>query len=346
LLISQEEKNFAYTGMRPPQITNTNQMFKKLLAALGLLRKAEDVPSPAGETIAPSNETETDVLLRDLLIQVAQEFEDADRFSAAAKEVAGKLEFSRAKDLARLFHDNPPEPEALNAKTRKYGILGVWMNICQDAIFEILFNYKEEAIPTLNKIAFGDYDWTQYKAIDILCRLAIEGIQTQETINNIGDKIGRFRYEALFPALESLASIPENEEVPKIILRVFDDCAEDDPIDGLEILRLLVVNYPEAVKTKLAFLKSIAQGQGIEGRSPLLDGAVMSIDGHGNKSFSIAGEEIEGTFEETHRIHAAMLFFRLDREDHEINQLLDFWEHHAEKEAHRNRIAALKNRKN
>ncbi len=283
--------------------------------------------------------------MADLLIEVAQEFEDLDRFRAAAQSVASRLTFDQAKDLTQFFHRNPPQPDALADKMQKYGIFGVWMNICQDAIFEVLFQYKAAAIPTLNTIAFGVYDWTQYKAIDILCRLAIDGIQTQETIRNIGDKIGYFRYEAVFPSLASLARIPDNQDVPKIMLGVFNEYADADPIDALMVLHLLVPNYPQEAKPHLAFIKAIAKGQGIENRSPLLDGAVMSIDADGHESFYMHGVEIEGNFEETHRINAAMLFYHLDQDDPEINQLLDHWEQHAANEAHRDAIRALKSGK-
>lgn len=40
------------------------------------------------------------------------------------------------------------------------------------------------------------------------------------------------------------------------------------------------------------------------------------------------------------------LYFFLDKEDSEINQLIDFWEQHAKEEGHRNTIVELKKRKN
>lgn len=283
--------------------------------------------------------------LEKFLIEVAKEFEDKDKFKSAAKKVAFELEFEKAKELPRYFHDNPPEPESLKSKTAKYGLFGVWMNICQDSVFEILYNYKEKAIPTLYSIGFGVYDWTQYKAIDILCRLADEGIQTDEIVKEIGDKINQFRYEAVLPSIKSLSRISNNPEVPKIVLNIFEEYSNEDPIDGLHILRVLEKNYSDIVKSKFEFIKSIARGKGIENRSPLLDGAVLSIDKDGNESYSIRGEEIEGNFEELHRINAAALFYRLDSTDKEINELIEYWAKSAKEESHRNMIIELKKKK-
>lgn len=287
-----------------------------------------------------------DLELQDYLIEVAKEFENEGQFKMAAKNVALKLEFERAKNLVKYFHNNPTEPESLKNKTSKYGLLGVWMNICQNSIFEILYNYKEKAIPTLYSIGFGEYDWTQYKAIDVLCRFASEGIKTNEIVTDIGNEINSFRYEAVFPSIESLSRISNNPKIPKIILNIFDEYSNDDPINGLHILTILLKNYPAAVKSKLEFIKSIARGEGIENRSPVLDGAVLSIDKDGNESYTIKGEEIEGNFEESHRINAIALFYQLDTTDKEINELIEYWAKNAKDESHRNMIIDLKKIKN
>ncbi len=320
-------------------------MFKRILKVLGFSPSSTPAETPATSTpFTPENKPAKG--LDELLIEVAQEFEDSNKFKEAAQAVANQLEFSSAIALTQYFHQTPPEPEALKSKTRKYGLLGIWISICQNAIFEILYNYKAQAIPTLYSIGFGEYDWTQYKAIDVLCRLANEGIETEAIIKNIGGKIQDFRYEAAMPSLESLATIPDNNEVSKIILKMFDEYADGDPIDGLYILRLLAFNYPIEAKTKLSFIKAIAKGEGIENRSPFLDGAVVSVDKEGNETYSMGGQEIEGTFEETHKITAAALYFFLDQEDSEINQLIDFWERHAKEEGHRNMIVELKKKNN
>lgn len=317
-------------------------MIKGILKRLGITKGIQE-GEPSKEGTHPTNEPSNRRLdLADLLIEVAQEFEDEDRFKKAAQEVASRLSFNQAHHLTRFFHQNPPEPEHLKSKTAKYGLFGVWMNICQDAIFEILFNYKEQAIPTLYSIGFGEYDWTQYKAIHVLCRLAKDGIQSNKIVHDIGDQILNFRYEAVLPSIESLSAIPGNKQVPSIMLAVFEDYSASDPIDGLHILRLLSINYPKEVIEKLSFIKSLAKGEGIENRSPLLDGAILSYTQGGKESFSIQGQELEGTFEETHRINAALFYYSIDPQDKEINELIDHWEKNAHSEDHRSQIADFK----
>ncbi len=320
-------------------------MLRRLLNLFGVFKEKQNPPSPENNRFKKEFHIR-DFELEGILIEVAQEFEDVNRFKEAAKNIASRLEFNRAKELTKYFHNNPPEPDNLKSKTEKYGYFGVWMNICQNAVFEILFNYKEQAIPILYSIGFGEYDWTQFKAIDVLCRLAIDGIQTKKIVKDIGDEILNFRDEAVFPSVESISKIPNTEEVPLILLKVFEKYSKNDPIDGLHILQLSATNYPDFTKSKLAFIKAIAQGLGIENRSPILDGAVLSIDPEGNKGYYIGGEKIDGNFEETHRVNATILYYLLDKRDNDINELMSFWEKNIKEDSLRNKIKDLRNQKN
>jgi len=314
-------------------------MLKWLLRALGFSADTEKPASPTPPVESPPQPVDS---LATLFLSVVCESEDRARFQQAAQKVGRELPFAEAQKLTKFFHDPPPEPEDLKETIRKYGMLTAWLHFSQDAVYEVLFQYKEEAIPLLYEVGFGVYDWTQYKAIGTLCRLAREGIQTDKIIADIGANIGDFRYEAVFPSLEALATIPDHEKIPEIMLGIFDEYIEDDPIDGLNILLMLVRAYPNKVKSRLDFLRGLARGKGLEGRSPLLDGAVLSIDQEGKESFSMGGPPLEGTFEESHRINATALFYFVDQTDPEINALMDHWEQHAEEEGFRNMVANLK----
>lgn len=318
-------------------------MLKKILRAFGIKKHTNHSNTSIMKDNSQHQNLKRDLELEKCLIEVAIEFEDENKFRDAAKRIATQLEFEKAKELTRYFHKNPPEPENLKSKTAKYGLFGVWMDICQNSIFEILYNYKEKAIPTLYSIGFGVYDWTQYKAIDILCRFAEEGVQTDKIVNDISAEIKAFRYEAVFPSIESLSKIPNNPKISKIILDIFEEYSSDDPIDGLHILQILIQNYPESVKNKLEFIKSIAMSKDIENRSPLLDGAVLSIDQEGMETYSIEGED---SFEEIHRINATTLLYNLDSDNKEINELIEYWANNAQEESHREMINELKKKNN
>ncbi|MFK7923099.1 MAG: hypothetical protein AB8H47_14140 [Bacteroidia bacterium] len=280
-------------------------MFRKIFRALGLI-PAEDLSPPPKHIEAPRL---SHAALEKILIEVGQEFENPDRFSAAAQRVASQFAFIQVERLTLYFHDPPATPEALKETLVKYGQLGVWMNVCQNAIFEVLYQYKEEAIPTLNGIMFGEYDWTQYKAIDVLCKFANEGIRADGIISDIGKNLSRFRYETVFAAIDSLSKIENHKSIPKVLFQIFEDYSKDDPIDGLYILQYLAINYPDQARKQLRFVKAIAKDK--------------------NRT-------------EEDRIDAAIFAHQLDAKNQTIKDLLDHWEINAEEQSLRDIITELK----
>jgi len=146
--------------------------------AIHYQRKQRDAAEPTRVHTPPAPRPRPDLDAH--IIAVAREFEHPQRFTDAARSVAAKLPISEAALFTNSFHQNPPVPPELVPVLAKYGVLGVWMDVCQNAILEVLFHYREQALPILYPIAFGPYDWTQYTAVHVLTRLADAGVQRDE----------------------------------------------------------------------------------------------------------------------------------------------------------------------
>ena len=90
--------------------------------------------------------------------------------------------------------------------------LTAWLSFWQFAIFAIIFHFREDALPMLREVAFGEYDWTQANAIEILCRLAAEGIDRDRILADLKREIPEMRDTALLyvarPLLEQAKSNP------------------------------------------------------------------------------------------------------------------------------------------
>ena len=68
-----------------------------------------------------------------------------------------------------------------------------------------MFYYlREAALPVLRRVAFGEYDWTQGNAIEVLCRLASESVERDQIIAEVRREIPKMRYEALLYAFGPL----------------------------------------------------------------------------------------------------------------------------------------------
>ncbi len=73
-----------------------------------------------------------------------------------------------------------PHPPTLPAEERsQFSGLGQWMSVCQAAIFAMLYSFREAALPFLRQAAFGVYDWTQARAMEVLC----EGLERERSVS-------------------------------------------------------------------------------------------------------------------------------------------------------------------
>lgn len=149
--------------------------------------------------------------------------------SVAAKTVEGKEAFRNkalqvAEDLGEpsialipsFFHKPPGMPGELS---EHYSGLGSWLSVCQFAAFEILANLGERSLPLLRSVAFGEYDWIQGNAIEVLCRFASQDIERQQITDELRRKAPEMRPEAIEYAVEPLIEQAESDSNLRIFLK-------------------------------------------------------------------------------------------------------------------------------
>ena len=140
---------------------------------------------------------------------------DLSEFRARAKTVATEFNPASIDQLANLFHsESSPPPEIAGA----FPALGQWITARQFAIFEIFYFLGKPSIPTVKRVAFGKYDWTQGNAIEILCRLAADDLDRDDIIDELIDQLPSIREEALGYALGPLLRQAETNHALKEII--------------------------------------------------------------------------------------------------------------------------------
>ncbi|MCH8239413.1 MAG: hypothetical protein IIB62_05035 [Proteobacteria bacterium] len=132
---------------------------------------------------------------------VASSVHDADGFRSRASAAADDLGPDAIETLATLFHSEHSPPDNL---ADQFPGLGDWIAARQFAIFEMFYYLREAALPVLRRVAFGEYDWTQGNAIEVLCRLASESVERDQIIAEVRREIPKMRYEALLYAFGPL----------------------------------------------------------------------------------------------------------------------------------------------
>lgn len=145
---------------------------------------------------------------------------DQKQFEDLAKEKIHDFSVSDLSYLKSKLQD-PPEL-ASEFKNVKLG-LGEWLAMCQYTIFELLYNSYEYSLPIIKDIAFGQYDWTQATALEVLCRLYVDEKISDNILKNINEKLSDMRYETLLYFSRALLLRGEFEKKYDDILRKLDN---------------------------------------------------------------------------------------------------------------------------
>ena len=90
----------------------------------------------------------------------------------------------------------------------------------------------------LRTVAFGEYDWTQANAIELLCRLAAEGIDRDRTLADLKREMPNMRDEALLYVAGPLLKRAEDDPAVAAIVRELRYVEEFEmAVEELEDLR-------------------------------------------------------------------------------------------------------------
>jgi hypothetical protein len=142
------------------------------------------------------------------ITSVARVITNLKDFRSQARSAAAALGPSVIPTLSEKFHSPPEAPAGFGCN--EVG-LGGWLAIWQAAIFEVLFQFRQDALPLLRQVAFGEYDWTQSYALATLCRLAADGVEPETVLSDIKRELPAMRYEAWLGLASLLLGSAKND---------------------------------------------------------------------------------------------------------------------------------------
>jgi len=155
---------------------------------------------------------------------VAMLIDDAQAFRARAAAVALQLGPTAIDELRTRFH-SPPRAEPPGFGPEQRG-LGGWLSAWQFAIFELFFEFGSAALPVLRQVAFGEYDWTQGNAVEVLVRLAAKGIEREQIIAELRREFPRLRVEAQLYSVGPLLEHAARDPAVATVVRLLEDISE------------------------------------------------------------------------------------------------------------------------
>jgi len=162
--------------------------------------------------------------LDEAVTSVAILVDDVQEFRARAAAVALQLGPAAIDELCTRFH-SPPRAEPPGFGPEQRG-LGGWLSAWQFAIFELFFEFGSAALPVLRQVAFGEYDWTQGNAVEVLVRLAAKGIEREQIIAELRREFPRLRVEAQLYSVGPLLEHAARDPAVATVVRLLEDISE------------------------------------------------------------------------------------------------------------------------
>ncbi|MBN68894.1 MAG: hypothetical protein CME32_06430 [Gimesia sp.] len=231
-----------------------------------------------------------------------------NQFRELAREEARQISIAQLDQLRSLFHDPPPQSDVYDVK--QHG-LGGWLSACQFAIFELIFNLGEDALPFIREIAWGEYDWTQGNAIELLLRFAAEGIRTDEILAEIKTNFPQIHYEAqlycmqpLLPELKQNAQLKaifdqlrnEIEEFEEVYAELTEEVVDEDPYHLTnEVFQGMVIETETVQKTIMEYeiIGSLTIENSDTALFPTVEGRARILISDRCQLFQAEGESVE-----------------------------------------------------
>jgi hypothetical protein len=155
------------------------------------------------------------VQLNEKVRWVARALHDPPLFEQRAEGVAEEFGAEAIDVLAGLFHSEHTPPPDLKPL---FPGLSDWLSARQFAIFEIFYYLREAALPVLREVAYGEHDWTQGNAIEILCRFAAEGIDRAGIVKELKARLPDISEDTHFYALGPLMDrVKQNTAIQDVL---------------------------------------------------------------------------------------------------------------------------------
>ena len=86
--------------------------------------------------------------------------------------------------------------------------------------------FGEAALPVLRQVAYGEYDWTQGNAVEVLIRLAATGIEREQIIAELRREFPTFQYEATLYSVGPVLHHAARDSAVAAVVRKLEDMPE------------------------------------------------------------------------------------------------------------------------
>ena len=251
---------------------------------------------------------EVDELISNEILRVIDLYDDFNEVKVAAKESAKKIGKENLEEIPKFLNGKMHRPAKY---INKYFDDSEWTMVVENSILMIIYSFHKDAVPIMERISQKNSK-LNLKATNLLCKLASEGIETDEIVNWIMNNLITFNDDNKIVILGFMSQIKNNNQVIGLIQHFYKSFIKNGEIEyAFKALKHLINAAERFTQGHLKFLKYIAIGKGtinLEEITTLEDGDPKTIN------FNKIDEYLS--------IEAAITYYTLDKSDDDINSKL------------------------
>lgn len=248
------------------------------------------------------------VIIREIL-NIVDLYDNFNEVRFAAREAAMKIGRNNLEEITRFLNKKIDRETKYIARYSEEE----WNIVVENTILMIVYSYREDAVGILEEIT-EKYPKLKLKAINLLCKLASEKVKTDDIVNWIMNKFIDFNDREKIVVLGFMSQIKGNNNVIGLTQYFYKDFVKNGQIDyAIKTLNHLINVADKYTNGHLKFLKSIAMN-----KKTIKLSEIMGVEEGDPEIIFI------NNISEALTIDAAIMYYKLDENDKDINGKLQY----------------------
>jgi len=251
---------------------------------------------------------EINELISTEILRIIDLYDDFSNVKAEAYESAIRIGKENIMEIPKFLNGKIHRPTRY---IDKYIDDQEWSVAVENSILMIIYSFKKDAVPVLERVSQKNTK-LNLKATNLLCKLASEGVETEEIVSWIMNNLMAFNDDNKITILGFMSQIKGNNQVIGLIQHFYKNFVKNGEIEYAFITLNHLINAAEKfTQGHLKFLKHIAMNKGIINLEE-----IMMLEEGDPKTLNLPKIDDDLSTE------AAITYFTLDKEDDDINSKL------------------------
>jgi len=251
---------------------------------------------------------EIDELISGEILRIIDLYDNFEDVKSSAYEAAEKIGKKNIQEIPKFLNGKMHRPTRY---INKYSDDQEWAVAVENSILMIIYSFKKEAVPILERLSQKSTK-LNLKATNLLCKLASEGVETDNIVSWIMNNLMAFNDENKITILGFMSQIKGNNQVIGLIQHFYKSFVKNGEIEyAYRTLNHLINAAEKFTQGHLKFLKAIAMN-----KTTINLEEIMMLEEGDPKVIDL------NKIDDTLRLNAAVTYFALDKNDDDINSKL------------------------